>query len=133
MSTVLRPELSKGNQYYIPKHRYYELRHFCLQYPEWKRLYYSLSPYPTPNLLTKSDPNYISDPTSHLAVKKLVARKNMDLVEGIAKITAEDLYPYLLKGVTEGLGYSKLNPPCCKEVYYDIYRKFFFVLSKSRE
>lgn len=29
-------ELSEKNPYYISKHRYYELKHFCLQYPEWK-------------------------------------------------------------------------------------------------
>ena len=27
--------LSKKNKYYISKHRYYELKHFCLQYNEW--------------------------------------------------------------------------------------------------
>ena len=39
MSTVIRPEISKKNLYWIPKHRYYELKHFCLQYPEWKKNY----------------------------------------------------------------------------------------------
>ena len=32
-----RAELSKKNPYYISKHRYYELKHFCRQYDEWKR------------------------------------------------------------------------------------------------
>lgn len=31
-----RAEISKKNPHYISKHRYYELKHFCLQYPEWK-------------------------------------------------------------------------------------------------
>lgn len=39
MATVLRSELSPKNKYYIAKHRYYELKHFCLQYPEWKQTY----------------------------------------------------------------------------------------------
>ena len=39
MSTVIRAELSKNNPYYISKHRYYELKHFCLQYNEWKKAY----------------------------------------------------------------------------------------------
>ncbi len=39
MATVLRSELSPKNKYYIDKHRYYELKHFCLQYPEWKQTY----------------------------------------------------------------------------------------------
>ena len=32
-----RNEISVKNKYYISKHRYLELKHFCLQYPEWKR------------------------------------------------------------------------------------------------
>ena len=39
MATVLRSELSPKNKYYIDKHRYYELKHFCLQYTEWKKSY----------------------------------------------------------------------------------------------
>lgn len=37
MATSIVPKLSKTNPYYISKHRYYELKHFCLQYPEWQR------------------------------------------------------------------------------------------------
>ena len=35
MSTDIRPEISPNNKYWIEKHRYYELKHFCLQYPLW--------------------------------------------------------------------------------------------------
>ena len=34
-----KPELSKKSKYWIPRHRYYELKHFCLQYPEWEKLW----------------------------------------------------------------------------------------------
>ena len=39
MATVIRPEISEKSKYYIDKHRYYELKHFCLQYKEWKKGY----------------------------------------------------------------------------------------------
>lgn len=42
MGTTIRPELSKKNPYWIEKHRYYELKHFCLQYPIWRQAYNSL-------------------------------------------------------------------------------------------
>lgn len=42
MGTVIRSELSRKNPYWIEKHRYYELKHFCLQYPIWKQSYSSL-------------------------------------------------------------------------------------------
>ena len=37
MGNEMRPELSEKNPYWIGKHRYYELKHFCLQYPIWKK------------------------------------------------------------------------------------------------
>lgn len=42
MSKLSKPELSQKNPYWIEKHRYYELKHFCLQYPIWKKAYNSL-------------------------------------------------------------------------------------------
>ena len=43
MSTVIRPEISDKKKYWISKERYYELKHFCLQYNEWRKLYSELS------------------------------------------------------------------------------------------
>ena len=42
MGTKLRAELSEKNKYWIDKHRYYELKHFCLQYPMWKKVYLTM-------------------------------------------------------------------------------------------
>ena len=39
MATVIRPSVSTKNKYWIDKHRHYELKHFCLQYPTWKKTY----------------------------------------------------------------------------------------------
>lgn len=45
--------------------------------------------------------------------------------------------PYILRGVTEGLSYNALKMqyaiPCCREVYYNLYRRFFWLLSKERD
>lgn len=44
---------------------------------------------------------------------------------------------YILRGVTEGLSYNALKMqyaiPCCREVYYNLYRRFFWLLSKERD
>ena len=42
MATTVRAKLSEKNKYWISKHRYYELKHFCLQFPIWKQAYASL-------------------------------------------------------------------------------------------
>ena len=88
MGTDIRPEITTKSDYQISKHRYYELKHFCLQYIEWKAEY-------------------------------------------------TELNTYVLKAVTEGLSYdilkARFNIPCCRNVYYDIYRRFFWLLDKSRK
>ena len=40
--TAIHPELSPKSRYWIDRHRYYELKHFCLQYPLWIRARASL-------------------------------------------------------------------------------------------
>ena len=138
MGTILRPEISKKNKYHINKHRHYELKHFCLQYPEWKKTYYSwndVGPTTTRygSMRTKNVP---SDPT----VKKVIIREKyisrIKMVEKAAKDADEYLYDYILKGVTEGVSYTYLKNamkiPCSKDTYYDRYRKFFWLLSKMR-
>lgn len=73
MGTKIRPELSKKNKYWIPRHRYYELKHFCLQYPEWKEQYTNLSSVTTPKLTDKVFRNigHHSDPTERCAERKI--------------------------------------------------------------
>lgn len=41
MGNIIRAEVSEKNPYWIEKHRHYELKHFCLQYPIWKKAYSS--------------------------------------------------------------------------------------------
>lgn len=104
MATVIRAEISRKNKYWINKHRYYELKHFCLQYPIWKQ---------------KRDLVYAS------------------MIERTAIEADPYLHNYIIKGVTEGRSYiylrTVLGIPCGKDMYYDRYRKFFWLLSESRE
>ena len=139
MSTVIRPELSVKNRYHLSKHRYYELKHFCLQYPEWKQNYISLDGFPEKVSFgdLKNSRSYKSDPTFIYAEARLYFAERMNLVENAVKEAADDLSSYLLKAVTEGLSYEAMNKidriPCCKDVWYDIYRKFFWLLDKTRK
>lgn len=43
MAARVRAEISMKNKYWIPKHRYYELKHYCLQYPYWIKKYASVN------------------------------------------------------------------------------------------
>lgn len=139
MSTKVRSEISTKNKYWIAKHRYYELKHYCLQYPAWKSAYASLNGFDvkaaTANNFHRS--NIPGDPTGKIAVMKAYYKEKIELLENVAKEADPCLHKYILKAVTEELSYnylrSKLDIPCGRDMYYDRYRKFFWLLSKERD
>lgn len=136
MATTIHPSISKKNPYYISKHRYYELKHFCLQYPEWKKEYEEITLTPKHYISERIQKNK-GDPTSELAIRRTELENKMKLVEQTAIKVSPDLYQYLLLGVTKGLSYDALlsmyKIPCCREYYYVRYRYYFFQLSISRK
>lgn len=138
MATVIRPQLSTNNKYWIDKHRYYELKHFCLQYIYWKNIYTALSNPSIPLSMIEHTPsdNMPNDPTAKRAILKAYYSERIELIEKVAIETDEYLYTYILKAVTEGLSYSNLKSrleiPCSKDMYYDRYRRFFWLLDRSR-
>lgn len=138
MATVIRAEISEKNKYWIDKHRHYELKHFCLQYPEWKKAYVEFSDVSIPLSMIERIPtsNIPGDPTAKRAMLKTYYAEKIELIEKIAMEADRYLHRYILKAVTEGLSYTylktKLDIPCGKDMYYDRYRKFFWLLSKAR-
>lgn len=139
MGTTIRPELSEKNPYWIERHRYYELKHFCLQYPLWKKAYALLDGFSQQHtgFATIPKQKIINDPTGKCAEKKLHYLERMQMLEQIAIETDADLANYILKGVTEGWSYdilkARLNVPCGKDIYYNLYRRFFWLLDKARD
>ncbi len=139
MATVIRPEISEKNKYYIDKHRYYELKHFCLQYNEWKKAYASCND--AIIFASKFDrqpsSNIPSDITAKYGMMKAHYDRRIKLIEECAMEADEFLYRYILRAVTEGLSYTNLkvshNIPCGRDMYYDRYRRFFWLLSEKRD
>ena len=88
MGTTIRPELSEKNPYWIERHRYYELKHFCLQYPIWKKAYAALdglSRRPS-DLEVFSKKGEISDPTVRCVEARSYYIERMKTVEQVAPI-----------------------------------------------
>lgn len=139
MTTMIRPEISLKNKYWIDKHRHYELKHFCLQYPIWKKAYDSFDDLGMPLSMIEKIPtsNLPGDPTAKRAMMKAYYMERMELLESIAMQTDLYLHRYILKAVTEGLSYtylkSRLEIPCGRDMYYDRYRRFFWLLSEARK
>ena len=139
MATVVRAEISESNKYWISKHRHYELKHFCLQYPEWKKEYLTLGVPSASSAMLEviSSTNTPSDLTARYAIRRVYYAERIDLIEKIAKEADKYLYEYILRAVTEGLSYtylrSKLKIPCSRDMYYDRYRRFFWLLNEARK
>lgn len=133
----IRPELSTKNKYWISKHRYYELKYFCLQYDEMKKMYYKMDDTSLPSVANGGCiSNTILNPTEDIAIIKTMCSERMKMIEDTARETDHELYEYIFKAVTQNLSYSYLrgvlNIPCSRGTYYDRYRKFFWLLSKKR-
>lgn len=139
MATLIRPEVSTKNKYWIDKHRHYELKHFCLQYPMWKKTYseFSDSSISLSAIDYAPTSNIPGDPTAKRAIMKAYYAEKINMIDRVAKETDKYLYEYIIIAVTEGRSYTylktKLDMPCGRDMYYDRYRKFFWLLSKVRE
>lgn len=138
MATLIRPELSERNKYWISKHRHYELKHFCLQYPEWKMRYYELATLSKREFrAAPSRTGNHSDPIFRIVEKRDFYSRRIRMLEQTAMEADPDLAKYLLKAVTESLSYNQLKTrldiPCGRDMYYDRYRKFFWILDKKRD
>lgn len=134
-----RAEVSQKNPHYISKHRYYELKHFCLQYPEWKEALNVLDGWQRmPDNLTvvdfkKKEP---ANPTEKIAAARAFCSKRIDLIENVLKTVNPSLAKFIKIGVTEGVPYDILRTrgcPCGKDMYYAEYRYFFWRLSIERQ
>lgn len=141
MSTAIRPELSSKNKYYLPRHRYYELKHFCLQYQDMvhqiavlrTKLYSICGSQLTvvPNTNKNSSARF-----EEVAIEMQKLVDGVQLIKEVAKEADSELCEYLLEGVTRGCTYDYLSTmkdiPCCRDTYYDRYRKFFYILDKKK-
>ena len=81
--------------------------------------------------------NIHGDPTAEFVLRKDRYQEKIELIERIAKEADKCLYEYILKAVTEGLSFTYLKTrmgiPCGRDMFYDRYRRFFWLLSEARQ
>jgi hypothetical protein len=138
MGTDIRAEVSTKNRYWIDKHRYYELKHFCLQYPQWKKMYAFLDGLPNHSSTTVSfeKSGSVSSPTEVYAEARIYFYDRMKMVEDAAKKLLnlwEDCCLEPLRGASYECLNAQVRIPCCKDTWYAIYRRFFWLLDKARK
>lgn len=138
MSTTIRPELSEKNKYWIEKHRYYELKHFCLQYPIWQKARAALDSLngSTNDMVAISRTNKVSSPVEKCVEARLYYTDRIEMLRNVANETDAVFGMYILKAVTEGISYehlkARIGVHCGRDAYYELYRRFFWLLDKVR-
>ena len=138
MSTDIRPVLSERNKYAIERHRYYELKHFCLQYPIWVKAEQAI----TAMAETRLDGMKVQT-SGHTNILDRCRQQSewylekIHLVERCCEQANPESKDILLKGVTEGLTYERLcnhyKVLISRDEYYKSYRKFFYILNESQK
>lgn len=136
-----RSTVSKKSPYYVERHRYLELRQFCLQYDLWaekKNRLYSLSTRQAiQEVLIKRHHTTRSHFLEALAERLDEVSKSIELVDKALEQCDPVIAPYLKKGLTKGVSFATINAmeriPCSKDYYYNQYRRFFWVLNSIRD
>lgn len=132
----IRASVKKSNKYYLPKHRFYELYHYCLQYPEWLDEYNSIAQLSAVN--TEGQPGSgTGDPTFTKAERRLELITRIEEIRKAAAAADRQLAKYILLAVTkEGTSYNFLHAvhgmPCSRKMFYDRRRKFYWIMDKMR-
>lgn len=131
---ALKSQLSKKNEDYISKNRYYELKYHCLQYPEWVRASDDLLNKGTACLEERyGKTNDISDPVAFIAMKREYYQKKIDLIKSICKEADPRIDIFLLAVVANGYTYDSLAAkygvlPVGRNSFFKAYRRFFKLL-----
>lgn len=147
MSTKTRPELSEKNRFWIPKERYYELKHFCLQYNDWCAKIAELDGMArhSPGIDIPRNGGKVADPTGWAAEAraKYCCLCTMVKEAAWAAVNEGDLvcqqryHNALMTAVSEGLSYEQIVAlglyDCSRSEWYKTYRKFFWCLNMIRD
>ena len=111
------------SEYELSKHRFYELKHFCLQYPEWEKLYSLSDGWQT----EASKP--IGDTTSRNGIRRADLACRMEMVRNICQEVCGDYADLVFNYVIFG---SKPHLTSGQADFWYYYQKFFWELSKRR-
>lgn len=131
--------LSQRNKYYLPIEARRAMIHFAMRYQEWRNEYDLIGGTGTFNMDGMPHGTNTIDTTERDGIRRAELAGKMKLIEETVRETTRDgyewMYEYLLKGVTQAIGYTYLrevcNMPCGKNLYYEKTREFYWRLEKK--
>lgn len=125
-------------KYGISKHRYRELKAFCMQYQEWKEFLKNNND--TVKSLEITDMPLChgnSDQTCSLATKRAELSKNIEMIEKCAEKSSIEFKNNLIQNVCNGTSVERMididRIPISKNVFYNYRRIFFINLDKVKK
>lgn len=132
----MKSSISKKNGDWIPKYRYLELKNWVRQYTDWRHDLAELRYLKSKNSRVGFSSN-VFNRTEELAIFSARLTRNMEIVEQACLEVMPENPVIFLKAVTEGLSYDLLSVdkvmPVSRAVWYESYRKFFYILDKKRD
>lgn len=130
----LKP-LRKSNKYWLTNSAFYQAYYFALRYQEFLDTLEEMGD-GSRGLSYDSQPHGSASKSSleDLAIRRSRVSSKVDLIESACRLADADLYPWLLKAVTNNdIGYDylyyQLGIPCSRGTFYDRRRKFYYILS----
>ena len=116
----------------ISRERYYELLHFCRQYPEWKKSAASLLGTSAQRYSTEAHAaGTVSDPTERAAAKRETYLNRIQIVDTAAYNAGNAWSDTLIRNVCYGVPLAAIDPimmPSSNRNTYFVVKKKFFVL-----
>ncbi len=118
------------DDYGISKHRYQELKAFCLQYDEKKsKISRGISGTGYDGM---PKGNYKGNPLETQAIRNVMYQKDCEMIEQAAMAASGEIYPYIIKSVANDLSYQFIEydealgriPVGINEFY--AYRRLFY-------
>ena len=121
------------DDYGISRHRYAELKAFCLQYDEKKsKISRGISAVTNDGM---PHGNYKENPLETNAIRNVTYQKDCEMIEQAAIAASAEIYPYIIKSVTNDLSYPFIEYdevlgriPVGKTEFYATRRLFYHYL-----
>jgi len=122
----------KMEKYSISGNRYRELKYFCRQYREKQSRLQAMTEISTSTIREGGRSGKVPDATADTAIRLEGLRKDLELIEQAAFEAGEELYSYIISNAADGIPYEYLCAPIGRRKFYEIRRKFFFILSSKK-
>lgn len=122
----------KLQNYNISANRYRELKYFCKQYREKQSQLRSITEISSPGFDCAGGGNKKSDRTGDTALRRIQLERDLEIIQQSAIEAGNELYPYILSNVVDGIRYEHLEVPMSRRNFFRMKLIFFEILSAKK-